>query len=91
MHDYETPGATHYGAQMGRSPLPEHKLPFDTADKLRLHRVYLDSGGYDKGGAYWGIGLPLYYAEDQAGRFRYLRAEDRADAKSRFPQARFYR
>jgi len=31
---------------------PLHGRVFDRA-------IYLDSGGYDKGGAYWGIGGPL--------------------------------
>jgi hypothetical protein len=32
-----------------------------------LRRVTLDSGGYDQGGAYWGIGKPLYYFESACG------------------------
>lgn len=30
--------------------------------KFYLQRVSLDSGGYDSGGAYWGHGLPIYWA-----------------------------
>lgn len=28
--------------------------------KIYRKRVRLDSGGYDMGGVYWGIGAPLY-------------------------------
>lgn len=45
-----------YGAPMGRRAIG---LP---NGRVRLVRVYLDSGGYDNGGAYWGIGKPLYMA-----------------------------
>lgn len=44
-----------YGAPMGRN----NRYP-DPGDLRKYdRRVYLDSGGYDKGGAYWGIGAPL--------------------------------
>jgi len=48
-----------YGAPMGRAYDGVGAL----AGKVRLRRVRLDSGGYDSGGAYWGAGLPLWYAE----------------------------
>lgn len=48
-----------YGAPMGR----DHHGSGALAGKVRLRRVRLDSGGYDKGGAYWGHGEPLWYAE----------------------------
>lgn len=87
MKDFETKGYTQYGAQMGRGG----GLPFDTTSKLRLYRVPIDSGGYDKGGAYWGLGAPLYCAEDEDGEVMYFRASDRDAAKLRFPNATFYR
>lgn len=89
------------GAPMGRdSNLSERLSPI----KMRLQRVYLDSGGYDNGGAYWGIGEPLYYAyacehlQFVWGRLdvpcMYTRATTRASAKAnvrlQFPTARFY-
>lgn len=84
------------GAAMGRTSLfPNLAVPL----KLRLVRVRLDSGGYDAGGAYWGIGERLYRAvslESVPTRFStgyltertepvsiFLRAKDRADAKRR--------
>ena len=91
-----------YGAPMGRgqAEAADTQAPI----KFRLSRVYLNSGGYDRGGAYWGIGAPLYQAEaDAPTRYAYggdvvtfyLRAHDRDDAKDRvrakYPQATFYR
>lgn len=43
-----------YGAPMGRHTGPDY---LETgAGPLRLVRIPLDSGGYDRGGAYWGLG-----------------------------------
>ena len=86
-----------YGAPMGRfTQHSDPTLPY----KFSLARVYLDSGGYDNGGAYWGSGAPLYVAtatvsaSDESPEF-YLRARDRNDAKAqviaKYPNARFYR
>jgi len=83
-----------YGAPMGRgSSLSERRQPI----KMTLRRIYLDSGGYDNGGAYWGIGEPLYYAQGEGVtevQDMYTRASSRADAKAnirlQFPFARFY-
>jgi hypothetical protein len=52
-----------YGAPMGRSNIgerPKDKRIFDCAVPMR------DYGGYDKGGAYWGIGkqLRVSYTKD---------------------------
>jgi len=65
------PVSTEYGAPMGRAnvnpsqPQPE-KTVFDCAVKL-------DSGGYDKGGAYWGLGsqLRVSYTKDLSYIFFY--------------------
>jgi hypothetical protein len=65
------------GAGLGRDiAAPSRSLRF------RLGRVPLDDGGYDKGGAYWGIGKPLWFASNQDGEGLWLRAECRADAMS---------
>ena len=32
----------------------------DYATPFLLHRIYLDQGGYDQSGSYWGHGQPLY-------------------------------
>lgn len=91
MKDYETKGYTQYGAFLGRNRRSEFSIPEDTTAKLRLRRVRLDSGGYDKGGAYWGHGSPLWYYEDLEGRIAYRRAASRAAAKGLFPNARYWR
>lgn len=78
-----------YGAPMGR-----RTIKGDTGGRVRLFRVALDSGGYDRGGAYWGIGQPLYavIGEDFQS---FRRANNREQAKQLFlkdyPELKFYR
>lgn len=66
-------------------------LPENTAAKLRLSRIRINQGGYDDQGRYWGIGQPLFMAEDEDGNYRALRASSRDDAKRQFPNAKFHR
>lgn len=89
--------STRYGAPMGRRNFSDGS-PADLPRKFWLRRVRLDSGGYDNGGAYWGHGAPLYYAETESvdGEVvRYFRASDREAAKAairaEFPNATFFR
>lgn len=65
-----------YGAPMGRGHSPLG------SGKVHLARVRLDSGGYDKGGAYWGTGEPLWCAWDDEGGEVYLRAASRDATKA---------
>ena len=96
------------GAQLGRHTTdpasvaerdgtPAAPSPF----RFYLQRVRLDVGGYDGGGAYWGVGAPLYRFEAGEGEddlrdwpSGFLRARTRADAKRQlrdtYPAARFY-
>ena len=69
-----------YGAPMGRrsSTMPN----LDPAERLQLFRVPINSGGYDSGGAYWGLGAPLWCAMDHTGETAFFRARDRAAAKA---------
>lgn len=81
-----------HGAPMGRR---DRYAGGDEAPlKFSLQRVPLDRGGYDSGGAYWGHGAPLYWAESEEGHTRFFRAKDRKAAKGivreEFPAARFY-
>lgn len=69
-----------YGAQMGRYTGPDFLDV--SAGKISLQRVLLNSGGYDRGGAYWGLGQPLWLAQDQAGNSRIFRAASRNKAKA---------
>lgn len=64
-----------YGAPMGRS---ESNLG---SGKVHLQKVNLNSGGYDRGGAYWGTGTQLYVAWDDEGGEVYARAHSRAAVK----------
>ena len=79
------------GSPMGRDPLYVDGV----AATLHLNQVVLHSG-YDKGGAYWGIGESLWCAYDKAGTVEiYYRAYNRAEAKKKilaeFPLYKFYR
>lgn len=49
-----------YGAPMGR-PAKHWDLPEGTHIKLHLVKMRLDSGGYDSGGAYWGLRIPVNF------------------------------
>lgn len=88
------------GAAMGRLTI----LPRDPKARavFYLSRVRLDTGGYDQGGAYWGIGDPLYRAlsaedigENDEHVELFVRASSRDYAKdaikARVPGATFYR
>lgn len=80
------------GASMGRS----QRTPETCASRFYLRRIPIDSGGYDQGGAYWGCGAPIYFAESEDGAaFLTMRAWDRDGAKEQvretYPAARFYR
>ena len=66
------------------------------APPFTLRRVYINSGGYDSGGAYWGLGDPLYYYEGPISDINgYVRGATRDEAKMEIrknhPHARFYR
>lgn len=82
-----------YGAPMGRSG-GHFNLDYE-GDRLQLFRIRLNAGGYDAGGAYWGLGKPLYCVMDGDGDHDFFRAKDRDDAKAKiladWPDAKFYR
>jgi hypothetical protein len=68
-----------FGAPMGR-----RSNNLDSTGKVRVFRVPLNSGGYDSGGAYWGIGGRLYCAEDESGNQTFTRAKSRRAAAEWF-------
>ena len=89
-----------YGAPMGRVDQPHAYSGYaaiqDMAHKFTLRCVPLNSGGYDSGGAYWGHGIPLFWAMNENGTIeRWLRADDRRHAKlivqAEFCNAKFWR
>jgi hypothetical protein len=47
------------GAALGRPTVKD--APRDYAGKLYIRRVYLNSGGYDSNGTYFGTGAPLFW------------------------------
>lgn len=67
------------------------------APPMRLVRVRMSAcGAYDAGGAYWGLGDPLYYYENSTGDIcGYVRGSTREAAKQAVreshPAARFFR
>lgn len=80
------------GAALGRPTLQGEY------DGSRLHLVctYLNAGGYDSNGTYFGIGTPLYWCASESGSIDFmLRAPTRDDAKrqvrSTYPTAVFFR
>lgn len=85
-----------YGAPMGRTDLNHH---LDGDHKFHLHQVAMSSdGAYDTGGAYWGIGAPLYFAYNEGEEVTeemYVRSASRSGSKEQvrriYPNARFYR
>ena len=84
-----------YGAPMGRSGRLSHQGD-PAAIRFYLQHVPLNSGGYDRGGAYWGHDVPLYwYCADDSSFEGYLRAHNRTQAKAKvresFPNAKFFR
>lgn len=67
------------GAPFGRREWSADGIISDRS--VSVFRVRIDSGGYDDGGAYWGIGRPIYCARDDSGSFRrFIRASSRAEA-----------
>ena len=72
--------SSRYGAPMGRATVPV----LNTAPRsVRLFAVRLDGGGYDDGGAYWGLrfnGERLYCARDNEGDMQFTDATSREHA-----------
>ncbi len=79
-----TNGSSKYGACMGR----RNAIPSDyNGEALRLQRVpMVDYGAYDRWGAYWGQGTPLWIAwgESETEQVQvFVRSETRSGAKAR--------
>lgn len=81
-----------YGANLGRT---SYRKYYNNPIKVHLNHIHLDSGGYDQGGAYWGIGEKLYLcADDLDIIYFFFRAKNRDEAKKvvqkTVPLATFY-
>jgi hypothetical protein len=69
-----------YGAPMGRPSHFPHSI--EPGARAYLRRIPINSGGYDRGGAYWGLGDPLWWCGDDSGALdMFFRAKDRDAAK----------
>ena len=67
-----------YGASMGRRSF----YYLTQGAKVYCQRVTIDSQGYDRGGAYWGIGQQLYCVFQPEGDLRvFVRADSNKQAK----------
>ena len=86
------PGFDHRGASMGRA----EDFPSSPC-RAYVQRVRLGSGGYDSGGAYWGLPDDLWCGFDWEGTMRlFVRAQSRQEAKAQIKgrvktEVRFYR
>lgn len=81
-----------YGANMGRRNVTTDR---NAAMTFRLYRMRLDKGGYDNGGAYWGIGPDaLWHAYTETDQV-FVRARTREGAKEAvrtiYARAEFFR
>ena len=93
MYKYST-AYDQRGASMGRA---NHITDTEWEGKTHLELVPINLGGYDPGGAYWGLGEPLFVAyfdgEEEENEF-FCRAQNRAEAKKEirkhFPKIKFY-
>ena len=69
--------SSQYGAPMGRT---SHGSVVP-GQKVRLIQLKIDSGGYDDGGAYWGLGQPIFMAWTEDTEYEwYIRANSRKEA-----------
>ena len=76
------------GSPMGRAEWCE---PPTKPHSVRVFRVRLDSGGYDDGGAYWGLesrGALLFCATNDENYRMFCRAESRLQALLEFRLSR---
>ena len=87
-----------YGAPMGRGGFPVSRFLScyeGLTVRVSLRWIRLDMGGYDNGGAYWGLGQPLWLASftDTDGETIecFFRADDRNAAKAVLSGCKFYR
>ena len=78
-HPAFPPVSCTYGAPMGRRN--EHPEPGEPVGRVHLRRIRWTDGAYDEGGAYWGMGEPVYCAWSRSGFRYYFRALNRGEAQ----------
>ena len=74
------------GAPMGRAAWDEAPT---VSRSVNVFKVKIDSQGYDDGGAYWGIGKPLFCATNGENYRMFTRADSRLSAIVEFRLAAF--
>lgn len=82
------------GAAMGRHTIKDADA--EAPIKLYLRKIYLNQGGYDSNGTYFGTGTPLWWYADADGLVdAMVRASDRGTAiqmiRQAYPLATFFR
>lgn len=100
LYTFLSNGSSARGAQMGRpNYLPTDR---DLPIKFRIERLKFVDGDYDCKGAYWGSGIPIWYArstealpDDTYHAEFFMRARSRQEVKSTLldlvPGAKFFR
>ncbi|AKM09369.1 hypothetical protein [Croceicoccus naphthovorans] len=94
MIDPTPPVNARYGAPLGRRSHQQGDVLPDDPPLTLLH-CPLDEGGYDEGGAYWGLGDPLFWVGNDEGDLAYfLRARGLRHAqrlvREDYPDAHFH-
>lgn len=87
-------GFTKYGAKLGRVSHPGSSNDPLAKRLFTVACIGPDEGGYDIGGAYWGLGDPVYWAHcSLTGANYFCRAETKHGAKAQvlraYPNALF--
>ena len=75
---FHVPVHSDRGAPMGRPHFGEIAQVADHS--VRLFRVTVNRDGYDPGGAYWGLGKPVWVATDDGNYRAFVRASSRIEA-----------
>lgn len=83
-----------FGAPMGRVSGWRKTAKETTSPTLYIRRAKWVDEAYDQGGAYWGMGNPIFAAFTYTGTFvQYVRAKDADEAlalmRAAFPAAKF--
>ena len=79
-----------YGAPMGRTECQ----PLSTKGVITVRQVAINDGGYDSGGAYWGLPNNLYHCTNEEGLSVFFRGVNSNRVKEKllklYPEATFH-
>jgi len=79
---YQDNPVPHVSAKYG-APLGRNSDPLDHDGNWQAKHVKLDEGGYDNGGAYWGLrptGVSLFAVQDGVGNIAFVDAPNKTQA-----------